>query len=104
VVDTQIVGSLGATSGYLACLVLSLYINSDAVHKLYVHSSWLWLLLPLLLYLIGRLWVLTMRGRMSDDPILFILSDVATYWVLLAGALIFLAATKLPFGVPALGE
>lgn len=104
VMDTQIVGSLGATSGYLACLVMSLYINSDAVHKLYAHPDWLWLLLPLLLYMIGRLWVLTMRGRMTDDPILFVLRDAATYWVLVAGVLVFLAATKLPFGVPGLGE
>jgi 4-hydroxybenzoate polyprenyltransferase len=104
VADTQIAGSLGATSGYLAGLVLSLYINNDAVHKLYVHPDWLWLLLPLLLYSIGRLWLLTMRGRMSDDPILFVLKDTATYWVLGASALIFLAATKLPFGMPALGE
>jgi len=83
---------------------MSLYINSDAVHKLYAHPDWLWLLLPLLLYMIGRLWVLTMRGRMSDDPILFVLRDAATYWVLLAGLLVFLAATKLPFGVPGLGD
>src|SRR5262249_33335772 len=62
--DTATLASLGTASGYLACLVMSLYISSNDIGKLYAHPDWLWLLLPLLLYWIGRIWILTMRGRM----------------------------------------
>jgi 4-hydroxybenzoate polyprenyltransferase len=102
--DIPTVACLGALSGYLACLVLSFYINSRAVFAIYRHPVWLWLLLPLMLYWVGRIWVLTMRGHMSDDPIIFVFKDAATRWAFFAAAVILLLATKCPFGIPGIGE
>ena len=73
--DLPLVQSLGGASGYLAVLVLALYINSTASEALYRHPVVLWLLCPLLLYWISRAWLIAHRGDMHDDPVVFALSD-----------------------------
>jgi 4-hydroxybenzoate polyprenyltransferase/phosphoserine phosphatase len=89
--DIQQLSSLGGAAGYTSVVVMALYINSPAVQKLYTAPHWLWLALPLLLYWFSRIWLLTGRGRVSEDPVLFALKDRPTYVVLaallLAGAL-----------------
>ena len=35
----------------------------------------LWLVLPALLYWLGRIWLLAGRGQMQEDPVKFALSD-----------------------------
>src|SRR4029079_663597 len=73
--DLALVQSLGSTSGYLAVLVLALYINSTASELLYRHPQVLLLLCPLLLYWISRAWLIAHRGNMHDDPVVFALTD-----------------------------
>ena len=102
--DTTIIASFGAVSGYIACLVLSFYISSDSVRLLYPHPAWLWLMLPPLLYWIGRMWLKTMRRRMSDDPILFVARDFATYVTLIVIVVALLLAMTCPFGIPGIAE
>jgi 4-hydroxybenzoate polyprenyltransferase len=97
--DTSTLAGLGAQSGSLASLVLALYINSPDVRELYSHPAWLWLLVPLLLYWIGRFWIRTMRGEMTDDPILFLFKDRATHLTVILGCVILFLATKCPFRI-----
>ncbi len=73
--DASIIASLGTAAGYIAVLVLALYINSSAVVKLYQHASVLWLACVILLYWISRMWLLAHRGQMDDDPIFFAIKD-----------------------------
>lgn len=102
--DTSIVASLGVASGYLACLVLSFYISNKDIYALYPHPGWLWLMVPLLLYWIGRFWVLTMRGQMPDDPILFVVNDFVTRVSLICGAVVVFLAMKGSSGIPGITE
>jgi len=88
--DLALVQSLGSTSGYLAVLVLALYINSTASELLYRHPQVLWLLCPLLLYWISRAWLIAHRGNMHDDPVVFALTD-RTSRLLLAIAVVIVA-------------
>jgi 4-hydroxybenzoate polyprenyltransferase len=81
--DLEALAQFGSSSAYLAVLVLALYINSDAVRVLYSNPQILWLLCPLLLYLMSRIWLLARRGEVNEDPLVFILEDRRTY--LLAG-------------------
>lgn len=74
-VDLPILLTLGIASGYCSVLVLALYINSDQSPRLYTHPQLLWLICPLLMYWISRVWVLSNRGKMHDDPIIFALKD-----------------------------
>lgn len=90
--DLPLVQSLGAASGYLAVLVLALYINSTASELLYRHPQLLWLLCPVLLYWIGRAWMIAHRGLMRDDPVVFAATDRASQLLVAVSALIVVGA------------
>ena len=77
--DIPVLQNLGAASGYLAVLVLALYINSPEVSVLYRTPEILWLIAPVLLLWVTRLWVMTTRGFMDDDPIVFAIKDPETW-------------------------
>jgi 4-hydroxybenzoate polyprenyltransferase/phosphoserine phosphatase len=90
--DLQLIQSLGAASGYLAVLVLALYINSSASEALYRRPQVLWLLCPLLLYWVSRVWLIAHRGAMHDDPVVFALTDAVSRVVLLICAVVVAGA------------
>lgn len=90
--DLELISQFGICSGYLAVLVMALYINSDAVRSLYVYPNYLWLICPLLMYWISRIWLLTNRGRMHDDPIVFAIRDLASYFVIGVAFLVMFGA------------
>ncbi|MFZ1643519.1 MAG: UbiA family prenyltransferase [Candidatus Contendobacter sp.] len=90
--DLGLLQNLGGAAGYLAVLVLALYINSETSRALYGQPMVIWLLCPALLYWISRVWLITHRGEMHDDPIIFALTDAHSRYVLLACALILLGA------------
>ncbi len=72
--------TVGAASGYCAVIVMALYINSPDSNFLYRHPKALWFVCPLMLYWISRVWLLTSRGRMHDDPVVFAVSDRVSLW------------------------
>jgi 4-hydroxybenzoate polyprenyltransferase len=90
--DLPLLLNLGVASGYCTVVVMALYVNSADSQRLYRHSEPLWLICPLLLYWISRVWLLTARGQMQDDPVLFALRDRNSLTVLaLLGAIIVLS-------------
>ena len=76
--DLSLLQSLGTAAGYSAVVVMALYVNSAASANLYTHPKALWLLCPIMLFWISRVWLLTARGQMHDDPIVFALKDRAS--------------------------
>lgn len=76
--DLANLNSMGTVSGYLSVLVFALYINSPEVLSHYQHPEALWLICPLLLYWISRIWLIAGRGEMHDDPVVFAISDKAS--------------------------
>jgi len=90
--DLGLIASLGGSSGYLAVLVLALYINSSASEVLYRQQQVLWLLCPLLLYWVSRVWFKAHRGLMDDDPVVFALTDYVSRIVLALCAVVIVAA------------
>ena len=85
--DREWLGSMGGSSGYLSVLVLALYINSEQVIALYGTPLLLWLICPLLLFWVSRMWMLGHRGRINQDPIVAAVRDPASYVI---GALVVL--------------
>jgi 4-hydroxybenzoate polyprenyltransferase len=73
--DLEILSMLGVASGLVAVLVLALYVASGDVTRLYAHHERLWLLCPLALYWVSRIWLLARRGLVDEDPVLFALRD-----------------------------
>jgi 4-hydroxybenzoate polyprenyltransferase/phosphoserine phosphatase len=90
--DLDQIATNGAVSGYISVLVAALYINSDRVVGLYRHPELLWLICPLLLYWISRIWMLAHRGELHDDPVLFAIKDRVSYVVGGLIAVVLLAA------------
>jgi 4-hydroxybenzoate polyprenyltransferase len=77
--DREWLGSMGGASGYLSALVLALYVSSEQVVALYSRPVLLWLICPLLLFWISRMWLLAHRGRLHDDPIVATARDPVSY-------------------------
>jgi 4-hydroxybenzoate polyprenyltransferase/phosphoserine phosphatase len=77
--DNVLLQTSGICSGLLSILVLMLYINSAQVIKLYMHPEYLWGAAYVLLYWKLRLWLITARGQMDHDPVLFAIKDPTSY-------------------------
>jgi 4-hydroxybenzoate polyprenyltransferase/phosphoserine phosphatase len=73
--DLPIISAMAIASGYVAVLVMALYINSPAVRLLYSYVPVLWGICCVLLYWVSRMVMITHRGRMHDDPIVFAFRD-----------------------------
>jgi 4-hydroxybenzoate polyprenyltransferase len=73
--DLEMISSLGAASGYLAVMVLALYIQDQNTLALYTNPKIIWLACPMLLYWITRAWMIAHRGWMHDDPVVFAIRD-----------------------------
>ncbi|HQU44718.1 MAG TPA: UbiA family prenyltransferase [Pirellulales bacterium] len=95
--DRALVGTLGPAAGYLTVLVLALYLNGDKVRGLYAHHLLLWLMCPLLLYWISRLWLLANRGELNEDPVVFAITD-RTSLIVAALAAVDFGFSVLDFG------
>ena len=68
-IDLEMIRSVGPASAYVAVLVICLYINDRQSTALYHRPEWLWLLCPVILYWISRIWFL--RSGVNCIPILF---------------------------------
>ncbi len=75
VADLQIISMISIGAGYVAVLVMALYVNSPAVIQLYAHPEALWGVCAILLYWISRTVLLAHRGAMHDDPIVYAAKD-----------------------------
>ena len=77
--------------------MLAFYINSDKVYAQYARPEALWLLCPMMMYWISRMWLITRRGDMHHDPVVFTIRDKRTYSLALFAVLAFLCAVYWPF-------
>jgi 4-hydroxybenzoate polyprenyltransferase len=75
VADLEQIRAFGTASAYAGVLVFSLYITRPDVTALYKHGERLWLIVPLLVYWLNRVWLLASRGELDEDPVIFALSD-----------------------------
>jgi len=91
--DLPILEGFGVASGYVSVLVLALYMNSSEMHRLYGESRFLWLVCPLVLYWITRVWLLVHRGHLDEDPVVFAIRDqVSLLIALVCFCLVVIAA------------
>ena len=68
--------SMGIASGYVAVLVLALYINTATAHILYQrYGIALVVYARCSCYWISHIWLSAHRGKMLEDPIVFATSD-----------------------------
>jgi len=73
--DKSLILIMGIVAGYTSVLVLALYLNSEAVVKLYESPELLWGAVLIMLYWISWVWMQAHRGKMKDDPLIFAVRD-----------------------------
>lgn len=73
--DVPVVTMMALASGYVSVLVLALYISAPKVAELYAQPVYLWGACLVLFYWINRMVMITHRGQMNDDPVLFAAKD-----------------------------
>ncbi len=96
--DLELLNMMGVASAFTAMLVLALYINTPDVLALYEEPRFLWILCPVLIYWLGRIWLLTRRGEMHDDPIVFAIRDRRSYLMAAIAVVAVALATGRLFG------
>ena len=75
IADIEQLRSFGSASGYASVVVLTLYISNLDAAQLYRHANRLWLLVPVLLLWISRLWLQASRGQLDEDPVVYAITD-----------------------------
>jgi 4-hydroxybenzoate polyprenyltransferase/phosphoserine phosphatase len=78
--DAPLIQTVGVSSGFASILVLALYLNSDAVIKLYRTPEVVWGVVPIMIFWVSWMWLVAHRGEMHDDPVVFAVKDRAS-WV-----------------------
>ena len=91
--DLEMISALGAAAGYQSVIVLALYVRDPHTMALYARPEFIWLACPLLLFWVTRVWMLTHRGQIHDDPVVFAISDRVSLIVGVLFCLVFAAAT-----------
>lgn len=90
--DLELLMTMGIASGFAAVVVTALYIDSPESRLLYHHEQPMWLICPLLLYWLSRMWLLASRGQMDDDPVVFAVTDKISLATLTLIALLVMAS------------
>ena len=86
------IGVMGINSGFMSLLIFMLYFNSPNVLELYGNPAWLMGIVPLLAFWLGRLWTLSFRGLVNEDPVLYVSKDPTSLAVIgLCGLLVVMA-------------
>ena len=67
--------TFGTSSAYASIVIFTLYINGRDVTALYHHPSRMWLITPLMILWVSRVWLLASRGILNEDPVVFALED-----------------------------
>ena len=90
--DKVVLVAQGIASGYLSVLVLALYTNSDISQRMNTRHDYFWGVCLLLLYWMSYLWMMAIRGKIHNDPVIFALSDRVSRWTMVLAALFTLLA------------
>ncbi len=90
--DTAMLAQGGVSSAFTSAMVLALYINSPQFSEMYDNPWVLWPLVPLILYMLLRIWILAGRGQVHEDPVVFIMRDWRSQLTMLAGGFLVVGA------------
>jgi hypothetical protein len=79
--DLPYLRAMGVAVGLASGLLLALYVRDPTASALYGRPEILWLAVLAWLFWIGRVWLLTLRGEMDEDPVAFATRDGVSYLV-----------------------
>lgn len=93
--DLPVVTQMATAAGFVAVLVLMLYLNQPEILTLYSHPVLLWAACLVLLYWVSRMVLQAQRGLMHDDPTVYAARDRTSLLAVTVIAALFVAAKVL---------
>lgn len=90
--DLDQLRSFGTASAFAAVMVFAIYISGQDVTVLYHRPQMLWLMVPLMILWLCRVWLLASRGELNEDPVIFAMTDRMNLLIGAAVALVALLA------------
>ena len=90
--DLELLSSYGVATSVGSVVVFGLYLNDPKTSELYATPALLWPTVPVLLAWLMRSWLLAHRGQIGEDPILYALSERASWVAVVLVALTVIAA------------
>jgi 4-hydroxybenzoate polyprenyltransferase len=95
--DAPLTLGLGLASMLGAVLIMVLYLIEDAFPTgFYANPAALWAVPPILFLFLGRIWLISQRGQLNDDPVAFALKDRISLSLGMILAFFFVAALVNP--------
>ena len=73
--DIEQLRVFGTASAFASVVIFANYINGMDVVALYRNPSLLWLIVPLMILWLCRVWLLASRGQLHEDPVVFAITD-----------------------------
>ncbi len=99
--DEPLLLAIGIAAAASAIILLTLYLTGEAFRAaFYSAPAFLWVAPAVLLLWLGRVWLLSQRGELDDDPVAFALKDAQS---LALGAVLGLAFAAASFGGSVIG-
>lgn len=91
--DAPLTLAMGVGMNLVAVLILGLYVAADIYPRLlYRDPQWLWGVVILVMMWSSRIWLLSHRGELDDDPVSFAIRDRLSLLIGLATCLFFVLA------------
>ncbi|HUV69295.1 MAG TPA: UbiA family prenyltransferase [Terracidiphilus sp.] len=90
--DIEQLRSFGTASAFAAVVIFAIYISGRDVTMLYRDPALLWLIMPLMILWLCRVWLLASRGELHEDPVVFALTDRMSLLIGAAVAVVALLA------------
>ncbi len=73
--DIEQLRVFGTSSAFAAVVIFANYISGNDVVALYHNPTLLWLIVPLMILWLCRVWLLASRGKLDEDPVVFAMTD-----------------------------
>jgi 4-hydroxybenzoate polyprenyltransferase len=93
--DIEQLRAFGTSSAFAAVVIFANYISGQDVIVLYRNPTLLWLIMPLMILWLCRVWLLASRGKLHEDPVVFALTDRMSLMIGVAAASVAAAAALL---------
>ena len=91
--DWPLTLSFGVGTGLISVVIMLLYLANDAVPSgLYTQSKWLYAMPAIVTMWLMRIWLLSHRIELHDDPVVFALRDKVSLGLAVAAAVLFALA------------
>jgi len=91
--DAPLTLGMGLASMFGALLIMIVYLIEDAFPRgVYANPTYLWAIPFILFIFVGRIWLLSQRGQLRDDPVAFALKDRVSLLLGLLMGIVFAAA------------